>query len=63
MDKPAETDPAIVIYVDHDKIAKLTPRQRSNLMGRIELFLEAELPEAVGADVTYYWDTRGFELP
>lgn len=54
---------AIIIHVNHDKIKAMTHRQRTNLMGRLEVFLEMELPKAIDEDIVHYWDTVGFDLP
>jgi len=59
---PTDTE-AIVIHVNLQKIQGLTHRKRTDLMGRLEVFLETELPAAVGEDVVHSWDTVGFELP
>ena len=56
-------DAAIIIYVDAEKIKALTHRQRVDLMGRLDLFLDKELPAVVKDDVVHYWDTQGFDLP
>ena len=59
---PADTK-AIIIHVNIEKIKAMTHRQRTDLMGRLEVFLETELPAAIKEDITHYWDTIGFELP